>query len=1072
MGTGAEDTESRSRPKQGRASPPTKVEGLRQREIKKPRRSGSLVQPPSYSATSKDAALASGGARASEEELHRGRGPRLFRGLGRWIVRHPWYPVAFWVAVLVITLPFLPLLGSVTNNSATSLPTNSPSGQAAAEMALLFPHTIGPPTSSLILITGSNVTDAYAQRAVMNLTDQIENDSTLTHLGSVTSIYTSYAGYLAEQADATWKLSQELRASVNASSELLWGPPALFYTIWSRLVNESAPAPPSDSNFPAFQQALSQLNGSDASYEQEVLSAVYNGYQGDGAGFNGSLDCASAQGSSAEVACVESAARINLPPLITVELTNPTERIPALEVLAVAGLLNYTQPGTLAAAVQAATPGFLTPLPEAWIQTVETAFPGPEPTPAQLQAWATGLVAQTTLDRGPLPVPSSLRDQWVSPSGTATLIEVGFTVSDSVTDSSGASPVFQDVVALQDLVSQVLHRSDPAHRLTAYQTGPAPLDQTENSVLSSSLAVVLPLTVGVLLVITMLYFRSPLTPLVTFAGIGSAVAIGLGGLVALATLFGHVDSTAITLETTFVLGVGTDYSVFIVARYREELVSGHRREEAVVRATTWAGQSVATSGATAILATLALAFSGVRLLSQWGIVLSLAILITVLLSLTLVPAALKLLGPRIFWPTTGVRFERQASAVRERIRTERTYFFRAGRLSQRRPRAIVGWILLVSIPLGLVALSVPISYDFYRQLPSGTSATDGLTELGREFGAGFAFPSTALLTFQSPLLVGTTANATEFSDLTNLTQRIASVSGVARVQSPVGPGGAPLADWLNYSDLPPVVQLNLHSLASTYIGTDGRTVLLEIQTNASGLSVLAIQTIDSLASAVQTYADSHPSLVRAAYAGGAPATRDLAQQTSQATLRLILAVSAGLFVVLAIVLRSWILPLMAVGTIGLSILWSWALTDLTLQRGLGLPLFFFVPTVLFILILGLGIDYNIFLLTRVREERMRGASSSDAAVLAVGRTGGIITAAAIILASAFAILSVGDFTILRAIGFSVAVAVILDAMVVRTYLVPSALQILGDRVWGIGRKRSKEVKGLPPDAAESAPRES
>ncbi|MHB1435209.1 MAG: MMPL/RND family transporter [Thermoplasmata archaeon] len=999
----------------------------------------------------------------SEEELHQGRGPRMFRALGRWIVRHPWYPVAFWVAVLVITLPFLPLLGSVTNNSATTLSSNSPSGQAAAEMALLFPNTTGAPSSSLILIVGSNVTDAYAQRAVLNLTMAIENDSALRYVRSVGSIYSSYSHYLAGQAGATWTLDADLRRAVNESAALLWGPPADFYATWRRMVDQNTSAPPSDSNYPAYVATQAQFNGSTAPYERAVLKAVYSGYNGSNAGFNGTLNCASENGSAAQAACLEGAARKNLPPFIAAEISNPTERIPGLVVLTMLGLFNYTEAAPIAAAVQAATPGFLAPYPMSWVQSVTTEFGTTPPSPSALLAFAQDLVVHTTLAHEPLPVPPSLQDSWVNSAGTATLIQVGFRVSDSYTDGSGASPVFQDVATLQGLRANVLHRSDPAHRFTSYQTGPAALNQDESTVLSSSLALVLPLTLGTLLIITMLYFRSPLTPLVTFAGIGTALAIGLGGLVLLATLFGHVDTTAITLETTFVLGVGTDYSVFIVARYREELVAGRSREEAVVRATTWAGQSVATSGATAVLATLALAFSGVSLLSQWGMVLSLAILITVLLSLTLVPAALRLLGPRIFWPTSGARFERHAAAVRDRLRGERTYFFRAGRLSQRRPRSIVALILLVSIPLGLIALSVPISYDFYRQLPSGSSATDGLSALGQQFGPGFAFPSTALLTFQRPLVTGTTVNATEFSDVANLTQRVSGVPGVARVQSLVGPGGAPLSDWLEFGRLPPAVQLDLHQLVSTYVGLDGRTVLIAIQTNASGLSVTAIQAINSVATSVQAYAQDHPALERAAYAGGAPATRDLAQQTSQATLRLIGAVSVGLFIVLAIVLRSWILPLMAVGTIGLSILWSWALTDLTLRQGFGLPLFFFVPTVLFILILGLGIDYNIFLLTRVREERMRGRSSSDAAVNAVGRTGGIITAAAIILASAFAILSVGNFTILRAIGFSVAVAVVLDAMVVRTYLVPAALQLLGDRAWGFFRRGIPTgTKGAPP----------
>jgi RND superfamily putative drug exporter len=152
---------------------------------------------------------------------------------------------------------------------------------------------------------------------------------------------------------------------------------------------------------------------------------------------------------------------------------------------------------------------------------------------------------------------------------------------------------------------------------------------------------------------------------------------------------------------------------------------------------------------------------------------------------------------------------------------------------------------------------------------------------------------------------------------------------------------------------------------------------------------------------------------------------------------------------------------MGVATIGLSISWAWAVSDLVFQQLMGLPLFFYVRTILFIFILGLGIDYNIFLLTRIREERVRGRSNTEAAVEGVARTGGIITAAAVILASAFGALLVGSFTLIRAIGFSVAVAVILDAMVVRTYLVPASLQVLGERVWTWSGRRPKVPIGTP-----------
>jgi RND superfamily putative drug exporter len=208
-----------------------------------------------------------------------------------------------------------------------------------------------------------------------------------------------------------------------------------------------------------------------------------------------------------------------------------------------------------------------------------------------------------------------------------------------------------------------------------------------------------------------------------------------------------------------------------------------------------------------------------------------------------------------------------------------------------------------------------------------------------------------------------------------------------------------------------------------------------------------VHLLDALKGEVGGFASARPDVQAVAYGGGASVTSDIEAQTALATERMAVLVSVGLIIVLLVVLRSWWIPPMAVATIGLSIGWAWATTYLVLGGVVGLPLFYFVPTVLFILILGLGIDYNIFLLTRVREERLKGRSARDAVVHAVAHTGGIITAAAVILASAFAILVTGNFTLLRAIGFAVATAVVLDAMVVRTYLVPAALHLLGERVW-------------------------
>ncbi len=988
-------------------------------------------------------------------------GYRLFSGLARGVVRHPWYPVLFWVALLVIVVPFLPLIGSVTTNSSQTVSSSSPSSLANAEFARLFPDTSGG-SSSILLFTGSNLTDRNAQGAIQNVTAALQADRSLQDVASVSSVYTAYAGYLAGQAQIVAGALAEanagsdgLTAGVNQTAALVWGVPALFVQNWQTFVANTS-EPPVYWNGPAYAQTRAALANSSAA--DAVLFAFYNG---SGAGFNASAHCASAPANV--VACADAVVPVTVGALVPTLFPTPSEQAIARSDIAHLGIQNSTAwPSVREAASDVL--GAEIGEPTTWVDSVWTEFPGGSLSPASALAWANSTEANATLWTEPLPVPYALESQYVDPAGTASIISVGFSVSDSYTNASGGQPVFADYPKIDARAQSVLRASDPSRSISYVQTGGGPLDLFTQDAVNQTLALVLPLTVGLLLVIAMLYFRSPVTPLVTFAGLGIALVLALGGTVLIGKLFGAVDTTSLTLEEVFVLGVGTDYSIFLVARYREELIHGTAPDEAIVNSVAWAGQSVATSGSTAIIATLALTFSGIALLDQWGSVLSLAILITILMSLTLVPAFLKLLGPRIFWPTSGARFERHARRAADGVRNETTYFYRVGRLTQRRPVLVVAVLLLISVPLVYLAFNVPLAYDFYGQLPGGHPATDGLQSLYSHYGSGFPTPSFALVTFASPLVIGNHSNATEFTDVAALTSLAENTSGIASIASPVGRDGAPLSEWVGLSTLPVAPQQNLLGALGGFVGTDGTTVLLTLVPTTPGLSSEAVNSVHSVESNFAGYTSSHSEVTSIAYGGGAPTIGDLADQTSHATVVLLVAVTVGLLLVLIAVLRSWIIAVMAIATIGLSISWAWAISYLVFQELLGLPLFFYVRTILFLLILGLGIDYNIFVLTRVREERLRGRTSSEAVVTAVGRTGGIITAAAIILASAFGAIMIGEFTLIRAIGFSVAVAVVLDAMVVRTYLVPAFLQILGDRAWSMtGRRGPVGAPASPPE---------
>ncbi len=1002
-------------------------------------------------------------ARSTNSRDRPGRRPAsggAFARLGRGLVRHPWYPIAFWVVLAVVGLPFVMQLSGAEANSATSLPSSAPSAVAASELARLFPSASGSGSSSVILLEGPSITGPVGQNVTLAVAGRIAADANLSDLGGVSTLYSSYASYLAGMTDlAAGVIGESLPGSAaydaeNATAQLAWGPPTVFLSNWAGLVASNASKPPSYWNAPAYRMTASALAA-----EPPALSVLRAFYGAPGTiGWNGTNACALEPANVTPCATeivrsgvVASAIDPSSPPL-------PSTVETAIDEL---GPSNFTSSPSLQAAAEASIVAGST-LPAPFVSRVAATFPSSPATSLEAQRWADGIAYGTPVAQYPLPVPVGLAGQFVDASDDATLILVDFTEPSGYTAPNGTNPVLDDVHEIDRVAPAALARADPAGGIALWQTGDAALNAQESSDLSADLAIVLPLTVVVLVGITMVYFRSPLTPLVTFGTLGIALLLSLVAVVAIGAFVTKVDPTSITLSTTFVLGVGTDYSVFLVARYREELLHGAPPKEAVVTSVTWAGQSIATSGATAILATLALAFSGVGLLSQWGMVLSASILIALLASLTMVPAVLALVGPRLFWPETGRRFVARATREREKVREHRSYFYRAAARSQRRPVTILAVVLIVSAPLFWVALQVPLNYDFYAELPGGEPASTGLAKLGPTFGPGYAFPSFVLVTFRAPLLEGNVSNVTEFTELAGVGQAIATTPGVATVDSPVGPNGAPLGSWTGYGSAGPLERTILSQTLFPYLGTDGRTLSLTFQTNASGLSTAAVGLVQSIRHTLDRYAATHPGIESLAYGGGAQTTADLEAQTALATERMVAAVTIGLIVVLLVVLRSYWIPPMAVATIGLSIGWAWAATYLVLGIGFSDPIFYFVPTILFLLILGLGIDYNIFLLTRVREERLTGVPAGAAASEAVARTGGIITAAAIILASAFAVLATGRFLLLTAIGFSVAVAILLDAMVVRTYLVPALLHLGGERVWS-GPRRWAKAPAAPRD---------
>jgi len=192
--------------------------------------------------------------------------------------------------------------------------------------------------------------------------------------------------------------------------------------------------------------------------------------------------------------------------------------------------------------------------------------------------------------------------------------------------------------------------------------------------------------------------------------------------------------------------------------------------------------------------------------------------------------------------------------------------------------------------------------------------------------------------------------------------------------------------------------------------------------------------------------------------GGASAsTLDFANDTTNQFNTMRILTVGAIFLVLLVVLGSYPLAITGILSIGLSIVWVYAATLLFFNNVLQSGVLFIIPLILFLLLYGIGMDYNIFILTRIMEEAQKGKETKEAVVDAVDRTGGIITALALILAGALGSLLLSSNRLLEGFGFAIALAVILDAMVVRTYLVPAIMSVLGPRAWW-GPNRLRKVR--------------
>src|SRR6266567_2466013 len=591
-------------------------------------------------------------------------------------------------------------------------------------------------------------------------------------------------------------------------------------------------------------------------------------------------------------------------------------------------------------------------------------------------------------------VPPAIIQNFISPNKNAMILLVTFSQAPGSFGKADTDPILKNVVTMRNIISQ-LKASDP-EPLQTYVTGD--IATTADSSLGSNadLGRIEPVTVGAILVLAGLFFLAIVTPFIPLATVGMALLMAEGGLYLIGRYIVPIQDTATTFLFTVMLGVGTDYAIFLMARYREERVEGRDKAQAVQTSVTWSGESIATSATTVIIAFGAMTISTFTLLRSIGASLGFGVLIALLVSLTLIPSIILIAGDRVFWPNSGKRFENYAAKARKKRAERPGYFRRAASFSVKRPVLVLGLAVLVSLPAIYISLTGATSFDFAAGLPQAESVK-GITVLEQNFGAGQIGPTQVLVQFPTTILTSVGLTTSSATGIENLSRDIAGLSNVEEVMGPSRPNGVPV-DATNMTGL--AQDLRLAILGS--IGRDNRTVIVTVLFREEPFTQNSLNTVNQIRSLVKSLQSTDPSLAQdTILVGGASAsTLDFANETVGQfnTMRIITIVA--IFIVLLVVLGSYPLAITGILSIGLSITWAYAATLLFFNDVLGSGVLFIIPLILFLLLYGIGMDYNIFILTRIREEAQKGKETRQAVVDAVDRTGGIITALALILAGA------------------------------------------------------------------------
>ena len=590
-----------------------------------------------------------------------------------------------------------------------------------------------------------------------------------------------------------------------------------------------------------------------------------------------------------------------------------------------------------------------------------------------------------------------------------------------------------------------------------------------------------------IVLLLLVIFRSVLAPLITLAPAGVALVVSMRLIGELGAHGLKISEITELLLIVLMLGAGTDYGLFLVYRAREE-----PPKEAVAHALARVGESISASAATVVFALLSLLLASFGLYHDLGVPLAVGVAVMLAAGLTLLPALLAVFGRAAFWPSkaksaratdaTGSGSDREAAGERDgwwgRV---------AARLVSRPARTLI-------VGVGLFAALSVAALGYYSSgfagalnAPAGSDEAIGNALFAQHFPAASANPAELVFRYTVPVWgnAGPLQRADQVLARSGLFRQLAGPldpDGVPVTPATLqllykglgAPSGLPLAEPADLAGRLPVIVYNSYRSLVEFVSGDGRTVqfvaTLKAGSQDSTPAMHATPTVRLTVTAAATASGA----LQSGVAGEGAALFDVSSTSGHDMVEIIPVAIIAIGLLLALVLRSAVAPLYLILSVGLSYLAALGLSTLLfIDIGGSGGITFVLPFLMFIFLLALGEDYNILVMTRIREEA-RSRELSQAVVRAIGRTGPTVTSAGMVLAGTFGVLAFeagngpGSGQI-RDVGFGLAIGVLMDTFLVRTLLVPSTVALLGKWNWWPGQVlKAPGTEPEPPGPDESA----